>query len=209
MFDAAVNQFPVVAIIPDDLVGNRRGTCRWETPPPSPSHRFLPRHPARLVLPWFSTCRRLSARPPFNSHHHRGGLKPIDHALDYSGLELARHSRGQSHSLAFVSPPLVSLSSRRSSPFGRPQQQPDHFSGTLTNQSHWTRNVVSALLNGSVPYYQFSFVRQGNCQEAQDFSSPTLSIGVIELGFPWEIANWLQEDISLMVSGLNGLIWFR
>lgn len=28
VFDAAVNQFPVVAIIPDDLVGDRRGTCR-------------------------------------------------------------------------------------------------------------------------------------------------------------------------------------
>lgn len=43
-FDVAVNQFPVVAIIPDDLVGDRRGTCRWETPPiffpPFPSSPF-------------------------------------------------------------------------------------------------------------------------------------------------------------------------
>jgi len=128
----------VIAIIPDNLVSDRR---RFIDEKHSTSFS-LHSHPSSTPSSYFTLIFHSPSPFRIDSHHHREGLKPIDHALDYSGLELARHSRRQSHSLAFVSPPPISLSSQRSSPFGGPQQQSDYFSRTLTNQSHRVRNVA-------------------------------------------------------------------
>lgn len=166
-----------LAIISDNLAGDRR---RFIDEKHSTSFS-LHSHPPSTLPSRFTLIFHSPSSFRIDPRHHREGFKPIDHALDYSELELAQTLSGtapfpcicqSSTSLSFF-PTLLSLR-RFSATIGL------FLENTHESIASSSKPSIPTLFNGNVPYYQFSFTRQGNCQEAWNFSSPTLSIDVIE-----------------------------
>lgn len=102
----------------------------WET-------FYMPLRPSsfvRLISFWFFTCRRLTPSLPLPSSWRT--LSPLITCSITRGRGFARHSRGQSHSLAFVSPSILSLSSRNAFLYA---------SSRTISREHSQINLISSL----------------------------------------------------------------